>query len=54
VSNLAADRRPGHCCVPTYYRKRNLKLGWWVVTQRRNKNELSPERRRRLDKVGFF
>src|SRR6516162_4252172 len=40
--------------VPTLYRKDGLKLGWWVATQRRNKKELSPERRRRLDKVGFF
>jgi hypothetical protein len=31
----------------------SLQLGWWVATQRRNKTELSKERRTRLNKVGF-
>ena len=32
---LKFKRQEGHCCVPTYYRKGDLKLGWWVATQRR-------------------
>ena len=50
---LKFKRREGHCCVPTYYRKGNLKLGWWVATQRRNRKEMSPERRARLNMLGF-
>ena len=50
---LKFKRREGHCRVPTYYRKGNLKLGWWVATQRRNRKEMSPERRARLDMLGF-
>ena len=50
---LKFKRREGHCCVPTYYRKGDLKLGWWVATQRRNKKEMPAERRERLNKIGF-
>jgi hypothetical protein len=31
----------------------DLKLGWWVATQRRNKTTMPPERRARLNKIGF-
>ena len=50
---LRFKRREGHCCVPTHYRKGDLKLGWWVATQRRNKKEMSAEHRERLNKIGF-
>src|SRR5499427_9618218 len=50
---LKFKRQEGHCCVPTYYRKGDLKLGWWVATQRRNKKEMSAEHRERLNKIGF-
>jgi hypothetical protein len=50
---LKFERREGHCCVSTYHRNGDLKLGWWVATQRRNKKEMSPERRARLNKIGF-
>jgi Helicase associated domain len=50
---LKFKRREGHCCVPTNYRRSDLKLGWWVATQRRNKNEMSAERQERLNKIGF-
>ena len=50
---LKFKRREGHCCVPTCYRKGDLKLGWWVATQRRNKKEMPAERRERLNKIGF-
>ena len=36
-------RREGHCGVPTHYRNGDLKLGWWVATQRRNKKQISAE-----------
>jgi hypothetical protein len=48
---LKFKRREGHCCVPTHYRMGDLKLGWWVATQRRIK--MSAERRERLNKIGF-
>jgi len=50
---LKFKRREGHCCVSTYRRNGDLKLGWWIATQRRNKKEMSPERRARLNKIGF-
>jgi hypothetical protein len=46
-------RRKRHCCVPTFHREGDLKLGWWVATQRRNKKEMSAKRRARLNKIGF-
>ncbi len=51
---LKFKRRNGHCCVPTFHKEGDLKLGYWVVTQRRNKREMSVERRARLNKVGFL
>ena len=50
---LKFKRREGHCRVPTYYRMCDLKLGYWVATQRRNRKQMSTERRRRLNKIGF-
>jgi hypothetical protein len=38
---LKFKRREGHCCVPTSHRESELKLGWWVATQRRNRKEIS-------------
>jgi hypothetical protein len=46
-------RRKGHCCVPIIYKEGDLKLGWWVATQRRNRKEMLAERRARLNKIGF-
>jgi helicase associated protein len=46
-------RWSGHCCVPTIYKEGDLKLGWWVATQRRNRKEMLAERRARLNKIGF-
>ena len=31
---LKFKRRKGHCCVPIIYKEGDLKLGWWVATQR--------------------
>ena len=53
VALLKFKRREGHCCVSTYHRNGDLKLGWWVATQRRNKKEMSAERKARLNKIGF-
>lgn len=50
---LKFKRREGHCCVLTHYRDGDLNLGWWLVTQRRKKKELSKERRSRLNEIGF-
>ena len=50
---LKFKRRKGHCCVPTFHRKGNLQLGWWVATQRRNRKKMSAERGARLNKIGF-
>jgi hypothetical protein len=46
-------RRKGHCRAPIIYKEGDLKLGWWVATQRRNQKEMSAERRARLNKIGF-
>ena len=50
---LKFKRREGHCCVPIRHREGDFKLGWWVSTQRRNRKEISAERRARLNKIGF-
>jgi len=50
---LKFRRRNGHCCVPTHYLEGDLKVGWWVASQRRNKKQMSAERRKRLNKIGF-
>ena len=50
---LKFRRYAGHCRVPILYNDGNCKLGWWVSTQRRKKNNLSVERRARLNKIGF-
>jgi hypothetical protein len=50
---LKFKRRQGHCCVPIAFKEGDLKLGWWVATQRRNKKEMSADRKARLNKIGF-
>jgi Fe2+ transport system protein FeoA len=43
----------GDCCVPAKYQP-DLQLGHWVMTQRANQYQnLSVERRQRLDDIGF-
>jgi hypothetical protein len=46
-------RRKGHCCPPGHYRESKFNLGRWVISQRYLKDDLSLERKRRLDKIGF-
>ena len=50
---LKFKRREGHCCVPIFHREGKCKLGYWVSTQRRKRKIMSPERRARLNKIGF-
>jgi hypothetical protein len=49
----AFKARKGHCNVPDRHAGRRLKLGMWVGNQRANQDNISPERRKRLDKIGF-
>ena len=50
----AFKTRKGHCHVHARHIERDLKLGYWVSTQRRNKNTMSKEHKRRLDRIGFI
>ena len=50
---LKFKRREGHCRVPILHREGDYRLGWWVSTQRRNRKELSAQRKTRLNKIGF-
>jgi len=50
---LKFKRREGHCHVPALHSEGNFKLGYWASTQRRNKKEMSAERKARLNRIGF-
>lgn len=50
---LRFKAREGHCRVRGLHREREYKLGSWVAVQRRKQNVMSPERRARLNKIGF-
>jgi hypothetical protein len=45
--------REGHCLVPARFEENSHKLGQWVGTQRKNKAQMSADRRHRLDAIGF-
>jgi hypothetical protein len=49
----AFKSRERHCLVPALHIEGDLKLGNWVSTQRRKKNIMSKERKRRLNRIGF-
>ena len=51
---LRFKRREGHCRVPIFHSEGNHRLGWWVSTQRKNRKEMSAERKARLNKIGFI
>jgi hypothetical protein len=46
-------KRKRHCCPPRYHLEGKHSLGQWVTTQRYLKGDLSVERKRRLDRIGF-
>jgi Helicase associated domain len=45
--------REGHCRVPRYHLEGEYKLGQWVSVQRLSRNDLSAERKERLNTIGF-
>ena len=45
--------REGHCNVSTSHVEGTFKLGTWVSRQRNTKDNMSKERKKRLDKLGF-
>jgi hypothetical protein len=46
-------RRKGHCCPPQRHLEGKYNLGAWVIVQRYRKDDLSVERKKRLDRIGF-
>jgi hypothetical protein len=46
-------RREGHCHVPIFHCEGNYQLGWWVSTQRKHRQEMSAQRKARLNKIRF-
>jgi hypothetical protein len=46
-------RRKRHCLPSRHHLEGKFKLGQWVATQRYLKDDLSVERKRRLDAIGF-
>ena len=43
----------GHCRVPHNFKLDGFNLGNWVSAQRANQDSMSPERKQRLDALGF-
>jgi hypothetical protein len=50
---LVFNQREGHSRVPTGHKEGDYRLGAWVGNQRTKKDALSPERRQRLEEIGF-
>ena len=51
---IVFQRANGHRRVPKEYQTEDgYRLGRWVGFQRRNRDKMDPERRRRLDALGF-
>jgi hypothetical protein len=46
--------REGHCVVPRFHVLGGYKFGQWVAEQRRREDTLSPERKKRLNAIGFI
>ena len=50
---LKFRQREGHCRVPALHSENGHRLGLWVSTQRGSLDKMSPERKKRLDDIGF-
>ena len=46
-------KREGHCLVRALHVEGDVNLGYWVTVQRRMKNKMLHQRKRRLDALGF-
>ena len=46
-------KREEHCSVPAAHKEGDFSLGNWVIGQRTVKDTLTPERKQRLDALGF-
>ena len=46
-------KREGHCRVEVSHKVDGLNLGYWVSTQRKEKQRLTPDRVKRLNSLGF-
>jgi hypothetical protein len=44
----------GHCLVPTHFKLDGFKLGFWISNQRVGQDNMPPERKQRLDDIGFI
>ena len=49
----AYKEQHGHCRVPVTHKLNGFTLGQWVSVQRRAKDQMLPERKQRLDDLGF-
>ena len=47
------SKREGHCQVPKRHTEDGFILGQWIASQRSRRGKLSPDRRERLDAIGF-
>ena len=47
------QKREGHCDVPRKHIEGGLRIGYWVTSQRKKKGQLTPERIKLLDSLGF-
>src|SRR5205814_683970 len=46
--------REGHCRVPLKHIEGDYNLGVWGAVQRQNIDKMSPERKKRLEELGFL
>ena len=51
---LQFKKAEGHCRAPNGFKLKGFNLGSWVATQRKTKDSMSPERKQRLDDIGFI
>ena len=50
---VAFSETEGHCIVPKSLKLNGYNLGNWVGVQRRRQNRMSPERKQKLNEIGF-